>query len=192
MLHFGDTKCAVRSGSPLKSSLLDLWFSPNTAPLVQYGRVRGMSPSGRLEMQPTAISLAEKLVLVARVWGTYAIVLLALRRHPLPRAIEHLSIATPPRREWPVPLLSRAVTRSLRIGPWQPRCLTRSLVLFRLLRSQGSAPDLVIGLPSMAADWDAHAWVELDSRDVGPAPGRGAHEELVRYPGGERGVEVEA
>ena len=160
-------------------------------PLVQYGHVSGTPAPEHWETPATPISLAEKLVLVARVWRTYALVLLTLRRHPLPRAIARLGVAAPPRREWPVPLLSRAVTRSLRIGPWRPRCLTRSLVLYRLLRAQGSAPYLVIGLPSVAADWDAHAWVELDSRDVGPWPGRGRHEELVRYPEQQRGLEVE-
>jgi len=128
------------------------------------------------------VSVREKVVLVVRIWRTYALVLIALRRDPMPIAIRRLGI--PGRRDArPTSLLSRAVTRALRIGPWQPRCLTRSLVLYRLLREQGAPAELVIGLPSSAREWDAHAWVELAGQDVGPMPGRFGHEELVRYPG---------
>ena len=56
-----------------------------------------------------------------------------------------------------------------------------SLVLYRLLREQGDDAELVIGLPQTPADKDAHAWVELAGRDVGPPPGRGPHEELARF-----------
>jgi hypothetical protein len=77
--------------------------------------------------------------------------------------------------------LGRIVGRSLGVGPVRARCLFSSMVLFRLLRAQGQAPELVIGLPIEPRDKDAHAWVELDGRDVGPPPGRGRHEELARY-----------
>jgi hypothetical protein len=40
----------------------------------------------------------------------------------------------------------------------------------------------VIGLPSSPTDKDAHAWVEVRGIDIGPAPGRLGHAELVRYP----------
>jgi hypothetical protein len=56
-----------------------------------------------------------------------------------------------------------------------------ALVLFRLLRRQGDPAELVIGLPATAADQNAHAWIELDGRDVGPAPGRNGHVELARF-----------
>jgi hypothetical protein len=130
----------------------------------------------------TRVSLVGKLTLATRIWLTYAAVRLALRRHPLPQAVARLG-ADSGRSAQSTALLSRAVTRALRIGPWRPRCLTRSLVLYRLLRAQGSPAHLVIGLPLSASDWDAHAWVEVDGQDVGPAPGRYGHEELVRYPG---------
>ncbi len=44
-------------------------------------------------------------------------------------------------------------------------------MLYRLLREQGDAAELVIGLPKNPADKSAHAWVELDGVDVGPPPG---------------------
>ena len=77
--------------------------------------------------------------------------------------------------------LRRAVERPLRIGSWRPRCLLSALVLFRLLREQGQPVELVIGLPSDAVDEEAHAWVELDGVDLGPAPGRAGHEALARF-----------
>lgn len=127
------------------------------------------------------MSFVEKLSLVVRIWGVYVAVRLALRRYPLPEAVAQLGADTG-RSAQPTTLLSRAVSRALRIGPWRPRCLTRSLVLYRLLRMQGAPAQLMIGLPSHASEWDAHAWVELDGQDVGPLPGRSGHQELVRYP----------
>jgi hypothetical protein len=82
----------------------------------------------------------------------------------------------------PPALLSLAVHRSLRLGPLRPRCLTSSLVLYRLLREQGDRAELVIGLPPEARDPAAHAWVELDDRDIGPPPGRGRHAPIARFP----------
>ena len=72
--------------------------------------------------------------------------------------------------------------RSLHLGPLRPRCLTSSLVLYRLLREQGDDPVVVIGLPPKALDHEAHAWVELDDRVIGPPPGRAGHEPIARFP----------
>jgi hypothetical protein len=57
-----------------------------------------------------------------------------------------------------------------------------SLVLFHLLRRQGDPAELVIGLPHRPTNRNAHAWVELGGRVVGPPPGRLGHEPLARYP----------
>lgn len=136
-------------------------------------------------MRPTrrVNELVWKTGLVFRIWFRALWVWDALRRQPLPKVMERLARqdehstkpAHPPAR------LSRAVDRSLRIGGWQPRCLVRSLVLCRLLANQGDRPELVIGLPKEAMEHKAHAWVELESVDVGPAPGRNGHIELARY-----------
>jgi hypothetical protein len=82
----------------------------------------------------------------------------------------------------PPTLLSLAVHRSLQLGPLRPRCLTSSLVLYRLLREQGDEAEVVLGLPASARDHAAHAWVELDDRDIGPPPGRGRHAAIARFP----------
>jgi len=127
------------------------------------------------------LSLLGKVALLWRVWSTAARAQIDLSRRPLPEVVAALGRPAASERT-PTALLSRAVTRGLRIGPWQPRCLLRSLVLYRLLRAQGDAAELVIGLPHRPTTKDAHAWVELAGRDVGPAPGGHGYLELTRYP----------
>jgi len=70
--------------------------------------------------------------------------------------------------------------RSLRIGRHRPRCLYTALVHYRLLCRRGQHPVVVIGLPPLTTTKDAHAWIELDGIDVGPPPGRGTHEAIMR------------
>lgn len=126
-----------------------------------------------------AARLARRARLAHRVWLTSLAVALDLRARGLPAAA-----ASPGGRRRPgepVPRLSRAVDRCLRIGRLQPRCIVRALVLYRLLRAQGDPAELVIGLRAAAPDRRAHAWVELGGRDVGPRPGRAGHVELVRF-----------
>ena len=128
------------------------------------------------------LSLREKVLLATRVWVRFALVSLRVRRQPLPRLVARLTAVDggPPRRHHASATLARAVDRSLRIGSHRPRCLINALVLFRLMREQGDHVELVIGLPEQAADERAHAWVELEGRDVGPPPGRAGHREMAR------------
>lgn len=55
--------------------------------------------------------------------------------------------------------LGRAVERTLRFAPGDTRCLTRSLVLTRLLARRGIPSQLVIGAGTEPSFF-AHAWVE--------------------------------
>jgi hypothetical protein len=122
-----------------------------------------------------------KARLAGRIGGTFLLVQWRLRRVPLPRLVESLSgrenglPRVEPRR------LSRIVHSTLRVRNVRPRCLVNALVLYRLLRAQGDPAELVIGLPREPRDKEAHAWVELERRDIGPPPGKGQHEELARY-----------
>ena len=118
--------------------------------------------------------------LALRVWATFARVHLGLRRGPLPAFVREFGRAPRSGDRHSPALLSLAVHRSLHIGPMRPRCLVNALVLYRLLREQGDAAEVVIGLPPDARDHAAHAWVELGGRDVGPPPGRGRHAEMAR------------
>jgi len=51
-------------------------------------------------------------------------------------------------------------------GPWTSSCLTRSLVLYALLRQHGYRPRLHVGVEGVAQAFAAHAWVTLDGRPV--------------------------
>lgn len=123
-----------------------------------------------------------KVVLVGRIWWCFADSYLQVRHHPLPELMQRLQQETSRGRQaLDAKRLGRIVQRALGVGPWQARCLWTSLVLYKLLRAQGDDPQLVIGLPREPKDKDAHAWVEIDGRDVGPPPGASNHEELTRY-----------
>ena len=80
-----------------------------------------------------------KVKLILRIAVSWARVGVGLRRRPLPELVAALGNprttvpALQPRR------LSRIVDRVMRIGSFQPRCIIRALVLYRLLREQGSA-----------------------------------------------------
>jgi len=122
-----------------------------------------------------------KLRLLARIWTLAAATQIALWRHPLPVVVARFeALGTQP--GLPLRTLVRGIHRGLRIGPWRPRCLLRSLVLFQLLREQGEPAVLVIGLGHEARTSDAHAWVELAGHDVGPPPGGAGYLELARFP----------
>ena len=129
------------------------------------------------------LSVPRKASLVLRSWYWFVVTWARLRREPVPAVVSMLGQVPPgdPAAGVPPVRLGRIVNRSLGIGPFHARCLFTSMVLFRLLRAQGDEPELVIGLPTEPRDKDAHAWVELGGRDVGPPPGRGRHEELARY-----------
>jgi hypothetical protein len=128
------------------------------------------------------LPLTEKARLAARIWLRFARVMVGVRREPLPAFVSRLGATAGCARRTPHPpaTLSRAVYRSLRLGPRRPRCLISALVLYRLLREQGDVAELVIGLPDEASDHRAHAWVELAGKDVGPPPGRSSHREIAR------------
>jgi hypothetical protein len=109
-------------------------------------------------------------------------VVLGLRREPLPTMVDRLSQpAGQSAHRYPARRLVQFTDRALRLTPYQPRCVVRALVAYRLLRAQGDRPELVIGLPEQANRKDAHAWIEIDGLDIGPPPGRSDHVELARY-----------
>lgn len=150
--------------------------------LVQYSAVPHMTDrrDGPSERGASAFT---RIRLLSRVWWTALGVQVALHRRSL-RDVASALAAPAAAERYPTALLSRAVSRGLNLGPLQPRCLVRSLVLYRLLWAQGDSAQLIIGLREHPASTDAHAWVELEGRDVGPAPGGRGYRELSRYPRG--------
>jgi hypothetical protein len=130
----------------------------------------------------SVVTTARKIAIAVRSVWLFAVVRARLRRSDLPAVVGTLTAVERPRAARARPVrLGRIVARTLSIGPWEARCLHTSLVLYRLLREQGERPELVIGLKESPKEKDAHAWVELEGRDVGPPPGRGRHRELARY-----------
>ena len=51
-------------------------------------------------------------------------------------------------------------------GPWRASCLTRSIVLYTMLRTHGYTPRLHIGVAGRAAEFVAHSWVSLGGQPV--------------------------
>ena len=51
-------------------------------------------------------------------------------------------------------------------GPWRSTCLTRSLVLYAMLRQHGFRPRLHVGVAGSSRRFDAHAWVTLGGQPV--------------------------
>lgn len=131
-------------------------------------------------------TLGPRVVLAYRIYTIFFVVFLRLRirRLELPRMVKlvgrHSEIRLP--RGNPAKL-GRAIHRSLSVGRLQPRCLTLSMVHYTLLARLGLDPVLVIGLPRTDTS-DAHAWVEVAGRDVGPPPGQDGSIELARFGGG--------
>src|SRR5713226_3222788 len=117
--------------------------------------------------------LPGKARLFVRIWAWFVIVSVLLKTRPVPEVVRQLTVTpTSPRRQTPPRRLGRAVWRSLSLARYRPRCLTTSLVLYRLIAEQGQSAEVVIGLPQEPLDNKAHAWVEIDGVDVGPPPGR--------------------
>jgi hypothetical protein len=53
---------------------------------------------------------------------------------------------------------------ALRFTVWRPNCLTRSLVLARILRRSGHPVRVVIGIENGGQCLQGHSWLELDGR----------------------------
>ena len=51
-------------------------------------------------------------------------------------------------------------------GPWASSCLTRSLVLYAMLRQHGHRPRLHLGVEGEARAFAAHAWITLGGQPV--------------------------
>lgn len=124
-----------------------------------------------------------RLTIAYHIYSTFVVVVyrLRVRRLDLPRAIDLVSdlpgLSLP--RGNPSKL-GRTIHRALSVGRMQPRCLTLALTHFTLLSRLGLDPTLMIGLPRPETS-DAHAWVEIGGRDVGPPPGRDGSTELARF-----------
>ena len=99
---------------------------------------------------------------------------LLLRLRPLPEVLslcDRLPVIRHPRRD-PRSLAHR-VHRWLSRGrgPWTSTCLTRSIVLYAMLRQHGYAPSFTVGVTGGQRSFDAHAWVSLAGVPIAELPG---------------------
>ena len=151
---------ASSSGNHASSTIGDLASEPTIDPI----------PVGR------RLSHAERARLVVEILTSYRMARRNLRRTSIEPAVRDLrgSTRTDATRgtadevlyeAW---RLGRAVELTLRFAPGDTRCLTRSLVLTRLLARRGIPAKLVIGACAKP-DFSAHAWVEHEGHPVLPA-----------------------
>ena len=125
-----------------------------------------------LELYARRFSLARKLALIAEILRTYVRVRWSVRRHELPATLTRLREGVVPpagaSRRYTSWRLASATVRVLDRLPSDSTCLTRSLVLTRVLAARGIGSSLVIGV-APAPNFAAHAWVELDGLPLLPA-----------------------
>jgi hypothetical protein len=118
------------------------------------------------------LSLPAKLALMAEILVTYVRVRRSLMRDQLPSTLAALreGVTAPDgsHRRLAAWRLASAVVRVLERLPSDSRCLTRSLVLTRVLARRGIGSSLVIGV-TPGPNFAAHAWVELDGVPLLPA-----------------------
>lgn len=111
-----------------------------------------------------ALSAPQRRTLML-AWWLLPLVWLALWVWGLPRLQAWLARQPLPARAAPMPMdevagLGRAVNIAARLTPFPATCLTRSLLLVWVLRRQGVASELRIGVQLRDGVFRAHAWVE--------------------------------
>jgi hypothetical protein len=55
-------------------------------------------------------------------------------------------------------------------GPWASTCLTRSLILYVMLRQHGYEPRFCVGVAGARRAFDAHAWITLGGHPIAEPP----------------------
>jgi hypothetical protein len=117
---------------------------------------------------------AEKLRLIGEISTTYVRVRWLLSTgKKMPQVVEVVRAGVgsedasevPKELLWFALRLGRAVEKNLEKLPGDTRCLTRSVVLVRMLARRGLASTLVIGVRP-APSFGAHAWVEMRGRPL--------------------------
>lgn len=135
-----------------------------------------------MTLPTSSASFWRKISFATRVWVTAARVQWEMRRRPLPEIVRRLGkVEETSVLPWGPIHMGEIIARLLTVGPWTARCITLSLVHYHFLAERGLRPSLVIGLPDEPTSQDAHAWVEVGGRDMGPPPGRGRNEPMAKY-----------
>jgi hypothetical protein len=122
-----------------------------------------------------ALGLLLRVRIVAEVLATYVRVRWLLARHDITTVVGILREGTEDRLDPETARrvayrLRNPVSRTLRIFPWDSRCLMRSLVLLRMMSRRGARCELLIGARG-GSEFAAHAWVEYGGQPVLPTLG---------------------
>jgi hypothetical protein len=117
---------------------------------------------------PQRRTLAACFLLLPLVW-------LRLRLTGLGACQAWLAGTRPVARQYPlsdaeIGELAALVELAARHSPWPAGCLTRSLLLARLLRRRGVATDLRVGVRRSPDALEAHAWLERDGVPINDVP----------------------
>jgi hypothetical protein len=133
-----------------------------------------MTGSTELTWRPIAVvrqtwSLGwEEKTQAARIAALVVIVRLALRLLAMPTLLAWATSPLGKNRQHRVGLNEtvRLVDSvlALRFTVWRPNCLTRSLVLARMLRRSGHPVRVVIGVENGGQGLQGHSWLELNGR----------------------------
>jgi hypothetical protein len=135
------------------------------------GAANPTMPASSQVSQPERLGHAARVRLAVEILAAYGQSRRALSRAPIATVVTGLRSRSPAAHHSgryslaEANRLGRAVTRLLRHVPGDTRCLTRSLVLTRLLAKRGIEARLVIGART-DPEFLAHAWVEHDGTPV--------------------------
>ena len=128
------------------------------------------------------LAARERNVLLS-AWCLFFVVDLALRLLPMTRLLPRWPVTgaadpslLPDRIAWLVTLAARYV-------PWRTTCLTRALVLARVLRREGVEARVCFGVARNTGGLKAHAWLEHRGRVIFGASDEGTYEPLLPAPG---------
>jgi Transglutaminase-like superfamily len=130
------------------------------------------------------LSPAERAVLV-QAWTLFVVVDLLLRLVSFNHLLRLTRLGRQARcaHEQPASLdrLVWLVDVAARYAPVRPTCLTRALVLSRILGRRGLASELRIGVAHRDGGLAAHAWVERNGQPLADPAAPGEYEPLMRW-----------
>jgi len=122
---------------------------------------------------------------LVQAWGLFVVVDLLLRLVSFNRLLLLTQFGghAEPSDEPPASLdrLVWLVDVAARYAPVRPTCLTRALVLCRILGRRGLVPELRIGVAHRDGGLAAHAWVERNGQPLADPAAPGEYEPLMRW-----------
>lgn len=121
-------------------------------------------------------------ILLARVSVMLPLVDASLRVAGFQRTFDWITRITPRSSLDRAPNAARLTHSAIPVGlagnhfpRYRPTCLPQSLVLWHLLRSNGTPAELNIGVRKAENEFSAHAWIEVDGQVINDSPDVAEH-----------------